>query len=137
MAQSTLLDARYARISSMGWFKLSWLDRYWVISIPVYPGAVLGLGLALRPPWSDTSEWANIVTLAFGMAAGLGVSAGVVVTMILAIPGRIGRIKQEGKDERDREWVAWQKAKDEAERQGQPFMQPSPAERDALAKSNR
>ena len=47
--------------------------------------------------------------------------------MILAIPGRIGQIKQEGRDEQNAAWVAWYQAKQDAESKGLPFTQPPPA----------
>lgn len=106
----------------------SWLDRYWFVSIPAYPAAVLGLSLLLRPSWDNAQDWANIVTLAFGMAAGLGVLAGVIALVILSVPAKIRKIQSD----RDNEWIAWEKERAEAEKNGQPFTKPSPAERDAV-----
>ena len=108
----------------------SWLDRYWFVSIPAYPAAVLGLSLLFRPSWSDAQAWANIVTIAFGMAAGLGVFAGVIALIILSVPAKIRRIQSD----RDKEWIAWDKERAEAQRLGQPFSKPSPAERDSVKK---
>ncbi len=44
------------------------------------------------------------------------------------------RVRAEARAENNREWVEWLRRKAEAEAKGEPFHDPSPAERSAKAK---
>ena len=47
--------------------------------------------------------------------------------MVLLIPARIKRLKDEGRREQHQEWVAWNRRRMAAEREGLPFDEPPPA----------
>lgn len=82
---------------------LSWLERYWILSVLSYPAALLGLSLSLRPPWSAVETWAALVTLAFGIATLVAISLEGVIRVFLSIPATIRKIKEEGREEGLRE----------------------------------
>ena len=124
---------------------VGWLERYWLLYILVYPAGLLGLGLALRPAWNAVEVWSAIVTLSFGMAAGVALALEAALMVTLPALEKIRKLKAEGRAEgraeglaeglaegsreERRRWLAWKEA---AERAGVVFPEPPPDEHDHL-----
>ena len=88
---------------------------------------MLGLGLAIRPAWNDIQAWSALVTVSFGIAAGVAFSLEVLLMVMLPALEKIRKLKEEGRLEEREKWVQWKEA---AERAGVVFPEPSPDERD-------
>ena len=109
--------------------EVGWLERYWLLYVLAYPAALLGLGLGLRPAWSAIEVWAALITVSFGMASGVALLLEGALMVMLPALAKIKKLKDEGRLEERRKWVAWKEA---AERAGVVFPEPSPDERDDL-----
>jgi hypothetical protein len=79
--------------------KLSWLDKYWVVSIVAFPASLLGLSLSVQPDWSDIETWSFVVTLSFGVAASSALIFVCLIGAVMLIPSAISRIHGEGRGE--------------------------------------
>ena len=109
-----------------------WLEekRYWIAYYLAYPVSVFTLA-ALSGP-RTIAEWAAIVTLSAGIATGLAITVEVIGKVVLLIPSTIRKIRREGIEENNAQWKAWLARKEAAEAAGDPFNEPSPADREPI-----
>ena len=88
----------------------------------------------LQAAWYDVPA-AAFATLEHGFIqhALLSLAFAEVINMVLGALIK-EKARQEGRDERDRDWREWLRRKAEAERNGEPFDEPSPDERTGSSK---
>lgn len=79
--------------------KLSWLDKYWVVSVVAFPTSLIGIGLSIQPDWTDIEKWSYVVTLSFGVAASSALIFVCLIGAIMLIPSAISRIRRETRGE--------------------------------------
>lgn len=106
--------------------------KYWVIYYIVFLAV---LAFLLSRHWGALN-WDNESHI-FLLAAIFGLSAGVALTftictelggrMVLLIPEAVRKLKDAGRQEERRAWVAWNERRQAAERAGLPFDEPPPA----------
>ena len=107
--------------------------KYWVAYYLVFLVSVIFLTWrhwdALR--WNDES-YVFLLAAIFGMSAGLAAIVAVFVevigTVVLLIPARVKKLRDEGRREAHRQWRAWNARRMAAEREGQPFDEPPPGD---------
>ena len=83
----------------------------------------------LQTAWYDVPTAAfTVLEHGFVQHALLSLAFAEVINMVLGALIK-EKARQEGRDERDRAWREWLQRKAEAERNGEPFDEPNPAER--------
>jgi hypothetical protein len=94
--------------------------------------------LAILSKPQSIAEWAAIVTVSAGIATGLAITVEVIGKVVLLIPGTIKKIRQEGirqgiqqgLQQSNEKRKAWLGRKEATEAAGEPFTEPSPADRE-------
>ena len=103
---------------------------YWIIYYLVYLVSVIAL-LALNWRNFTADNYVYLLAAIGGASIGIALFVGVVSEgigyMVLLIPRRIKQLKDQGRREERREWVAWNERRIAAEREGRPFTEPPPA----------
>ena len=103
---------------------------YWIIYYLVYVVSVIVLASL---SWRSVTAENYIYWMAAVAGASIGIALFVAAVsegvgyMVLLIPRRIKQLKDEGRRENQREWVAWNERRKAAERAGEPFDEPPPA----------
>ena len=107
--------------------------KYWVAYYLVFLVSVIFLTWrhwdALR--WDDVS-YVFLLAAIFGTSAGLAATVAMFVevigTVVLLIPARVKKLRDEGRQEERRQWRAWNERRVAAEREGKPFDEPPPGD---------
>ena len=109
--------------------------KYWVAYYLVFLVSVIFLTWrhwdALR--WDDES-YVFLLAAIFGTSAGLAATVAMFVevigTVVLLIPARVKKLRDEGRlegrQESHQQWRAWNERRMAAEREGRPFTEPPP-----------
>ena len=71
---------------------------------------------------------AAIAGASLGIALFIAIMSEGIGYMVLLIPRRIKELKDQGREEANREWMAWNQRRMAAERDGLPFDEPPPAD---------
>lgn len=104
---------------------------YWVVYYLVFVVAVIVL-LALN--WRSFRVESYVYLLAAISGASIGIALFVAVVsegvgyMVLLIPRRIKQLKDQGRKEERREWMAWYQRQQAALKAGLPFDEPPPGD---------
>ena len=104
---------------------------YWIVYYLVFVVAVIVL-LVLN--WSSFSGESYVYLLAAISGASIGVALFVAVVsegigyMVLLIPRRIKQLKDQGRKDANRKWMAWYRRQQAALRAGLPFDEPPPGD---------
>ena len=105
--------------------------QYWVIYYLIYVVCVVVLaGLRWQSLARGGDEAIFLLAAIFGVSVGTALLSAIILEgigyMVLLIPDRIRKLKAEGRQENQQQWMAWYERQQAAFRAGQPFTEPPP-----------